>query len=134
MAQQGKTDKRFKMQERICRERYKRLVAYLIQSTTAMNETIRSLESDPLQSSPVVLLKESLASSRVLLTEVLIHPLIQDLLSCVLGSKDERGNPVRNHGGDDEVDLHSSSTRVYLPSCYDRRYSPRGARESLSPS
>jgi hypothetical protein len=59
------------MQEPFSLERYNKLVAYLIQSSDAMDETARSLASDPLHASRVKLLKESLALARALLTEVL---------------------------------------------------------------
>jgi hypothetical protein len=58
------------MREPISLERYNELVAFLIQSGDAMDETVRALSSDPLQAPRVKLLKESLALARALLTEV----------------------------------------------------------------
>jgi hypothetical protein len=46
-------------------------LAYLIQSADAMNSTARAFESDPLQSTQVALLNESLDSAKILLTKVL---------------------------------------------------------------
>jgi hypothetical protein len=45
-------------------------LAYLIQSADAMDSTARALESDPLQTSQVVLLNDSLDSAKILLTLV----------------------------------------------------------------
>jgi hypothetical protein len=50
------------------------LLACVIQSSHAMDETAKALSSDPLHSSRVLLLNESLDSTRVLLSKVLIHP------------------------------------------------------------
>jgi hypothetical protein len=50
---------------------YDALLAYLIQSSTALDETARALELDPLHSSRVDVLNDSLASARVLLSKVI---------------------------------------------------------------
>jgi hypothetical protein len=50
------------------------LLAYVIQSSHAMDATVRALAPDPLFIPQVVLLNESLDSTRVLLSKVLIYP------------------------------------------------------------
>jgi hypothetical protein len=50
--------------------------AYLIQSVDAMDSTARALAPDPLQASQVVLLNDSLASAKILLTKVLDPPIL----------------------------------------------------------
>jgi hypothetical protein len=59
------------------------LLACVIQSSHAMDETARALTPEPLHTSRVLLLNDSLDSTRVLLTKVLIHPFILDFLSCL---------------------------------------------------
>jgi hypothetical protein len=84
------------MQEPISQERYDKLVAYLIQSTDAMDATFRALEPYPLHSSQVFLLNESLDSARVLLSEVLIHqfnPPRSHLLSIVKENREKKSFP-----------------------------------------
>jgi hypothetical protein len=51
-------------------------LAYLIQSADAMNSTTKALESDPLQTSPVALLNDSLDSAKILLTKVQNPPVL----------------------------------------------------------
>jgi hypothetical protein len=51
-------------------------LAYLIQSADALDSTARALESDPLQTSQVVLLNDSLDSAKILLTKVLHQPFL----------------------------------------------------------
>jgi high-affinity nickel permease len=46
-------------------------IAYLIQSTDAIDSTIRAIESDPQQAFQVGLLNESLDSAKVILTKVI---------------------------------------------------------------
>jgi hypothetical protein len=64
------------MQDQIARsrERYDKLVAYLVQSSEAMEENVRALKASPLH--PMhksQLLSDSLTSARALLKEVLNH-------------------------------------------------------------
>jgi hypothetical protein len=47
------------------------LLAYLYQSSNAMNKTARALAPDPLQSDVVVVLNESLNTAKVLLSKVI---------------------------------------------------------------
>jgi hypothetical protein len=54
----------------ISKQLYDALLAYLIQSSTALDETARALASDPLHEARVELLNESLDSGRVLLSKV----------------------------------------------------------------
>jgi hypothetical protein len=49
------------------------LLACVIQSSHAMDETFRALAPDPLHAARVILLNDSLDSTRVLLTKVSIH-------------------------------------------------------------
>jgi hypothetical protein len=55
----------------ISKQLYDALLDYLIQSSTALDETSRALASDPLHSSRVNVLKDSLDSARVLLSKVI---------------------------------------------------------------
>jgi hypothetical protein len=51
-------------------ELYDAFLAYLIQSSAALNETARALSPDPLQAARVDALKTSLDSAKVLLSKV----------------------------------------------------------------
>jgi hypothetical protein len=55
----------------ISKQLYDALLEYLIQSSDAMDQTFRALASDPLHSSRVDVLKDSLNSARVLLSKVI---------------------------------------------------------------
>jgi hypothetical protein len=55
----------------ISKQLYDALLAYLIQSSIAMDETSRALAPDPLHTSRVDVLNESLYSARVLLSKVI---------------------------------------------------------------
>jgi hypothetical protein len=71
----------------ISKKLYDALLAYLFQSSTALYETSRALAPDPLQSSRVDVLIDSLDSARVLLSKVLQFILLSfliDFLSCLL--------------------------------------------------
>jgi hypothetical protein len=57
----------------ISKKLYDALLAYLIESSTTLDETVRALAPDPLQSSRVDVLNDALDSARVLLSKV-IHP------------------------------------------------------------
>jgi hypothetical protein len=50
------------------------LLACVIQSSHAMEDTANALVFDPLHSARVILLNDSLDSTRVLLSKVFIHP------------------------------------------------------------
>jgi hypothetical protein len=52
---------------------YDALLSYLIQSSTALGDTARAIAPDPLHAARIVVLNDSLASARVLLSKV-IHP------------------------------------------------------------
>jgi hypothetical protein len=60
-------------------------VAYLIQSSSALDDTSRVLSLDPLHAARVIVLKESLDSAKVLLSQVSSHILIKlDFISGLL--------------------------------------------------
>jgi hypothetical protein len=59
----------------ISKQLYDSFLAYLIQSSVAMDETARALAPDTLQAARVDVLNDSLDSARVLLSLV-IHPSI----------------------------------------------------------
>jgi hypothetical protein len=50
------------------------LLACVIQSSHAMDETARALAPEPIHAPQVLLLNDSLDSTRVLLSKVLTHP------------------------------------------------------------
>jgi hypothetical protein len=55
-------------------ELFDELLACVIQSSYAMDETVNAIASDPVHSPQVLLLNDSLESTRVLLSKVVIHP------------------------------------------------------------
>jgi hypothetical protein len=55
----------------ISKQLYDALLAYLIQSSTALDGTARALAPDPLQTFRVEVLNDSLDSARVLLSKVI---------------------------------------------------------------
>jgi hypothetical protein len=50
------------------------LLACVIRSSHAMDETVKALAFDPLHAHQIILLNDSLKLTRVILTKVLIHP------------------------------------------------------------
>jgi hypothetical protein len=50
------------------------LLVCVIQSSHAMDDTVKALASDPLHAARAILLNDSLDSTRVLLSKVFIHP------------------------------------------------------------
>jgi hypothetical protein len=50
------------------------LLACLIQSSHAMDEAAKALAPDPLHAARIILLNDSLDSTRVLLSKVFLHP------------------------------------------------------------
>jgi hypothetical protein len=50
------------------------LLACVIQSSHAMDEAVKALAPEPLHAARVLLLNDSLDSTRVLLSKVLLHP------------------------------------------------------------
>jgi hypothetical protein len=76
---------------------YDELLACVIQSSDAMNETVRALESDPLHAARVVRLNVSLDSTRVLLCKVLIPPFYKQKIlssSAAVAAKAAKDEPV----------------------------------------
>jgi hypothetical protein len=70
----------------ISQKLYDALAAYIIQSSTALDETARALAPDPIHASRVDVLNNALDSARVLLSKV-IHPCSNPsivFLSCLL--------------------------------------------------
>jgi hypothetical protein len=55
------------------RELFDELLACVIQSSFAIDDAAKALASDPLHATRVALLKDSLDSTKVLLTKVLMH-------------------------------------------------------------
>jgi hypothetical protein len=71
----------------ISKKLYDALLAYLIESSTTLDETARALAPDPLQSSRVDVLNDALDSARVLLSKVIhsySNTFLIDFLSCLL--------------------------------------------------
>jgi hypothetical protein len=68
------------------------LLACVIQSSHAMNETTKALSVDPLHFRQVVLLNDSLDSTKVMLSKVLINPSsnIRFPLLCILVGRLEK--------------------------------------------
>jgi hypothetical protein len=60
----------------ISKQLYDAFLAYLIQSSTALDASTKALALVPLHSVHVSLLTESLDSAKILMSKVSIHPLI----------------------------------------------------------
>jgi hypothetical protein len=59
----------------ISKQLYDAFLAYLFQSSTALDASTKALALDPLHSVHVTLLTESLDSAQILMSKVSIHPL-----------------------------------------------------------
>jgi hypothetical protein len=106
------------------------LLACVIKSSFAMEDTANSLASDPQHAARVALLKDALDSTKVLLTKVLIHPALTiDIVTHIFRRKDKRFDPCWDDRGSDAVALFSPSSKFHLRACnyprYESRYSWR---------
>jgi hypothetical protein len=113
-----------KMQTKtISKQLYDALLDYLIQSSTALDDTARALAPDPLQAARVDVLNDSLDLARVLLSKVIFHILIHllsDFFSGLLQWQKSRGSYCWIYGRDDEIPLLAHPAFLHLSSCYDR--------------